>query len=55
MKTIEELIEKRRLINEQLNKADEEGSIFKCISLGNQLNVIDDKLRKMGVDVYHLD
>ena len=46
----EKLIEKRKMLNEQLNKADASGNMFLCMNIGNALNTIDEKLRKMGVD-----
>lgn len=55
MEDKEKLIEKRKMLNEQLNKADASGNMFLCINIGNALNTIDEKLRKMGVDVNHLD
>ena len=55
MEDKEKLIKKRKILNEQLNKADASGNVFLCINIGNALNAIDEKLRKMGVDVNHLD
>ena len=55
MEDKEKLIEKRKSLNAQLSKADASGNVFLCINIGNTLNAIDEKLRKMGVDVNHLD
>lgn len=55
MEDKEKLIKKRKMLSEQLNKADTSGNVFLCMNIGDALNTIDEKLRKMGVDVNHLD
>ena len=50
----EELMNRRKMLNEALDKADKSGDLFTCIKIGEALNVIDERLREMGVDGYHI-
>ena len=42
MEDKEKLIKKRKMLSEQLNKADASGNVFLCINIGSTLNAIDD-------------